>query len=348
MHISARITGLKYKPLLCRKLKIVKFDDLRAEFQENASFLLEISCCNSIAVSWWVSPKRTRSYPYVRVYDTLYFSGKKLTVIPLVKDEGADGDRDFIQWDTIALMSLLGIHVIIAYYHSADKSQNYKNKITDQKFDMDYLVAEIQTLDNYQSGAIHWNIEQIGKIDQIADRAIASYKSISDCLGVKMHSITEMKKKLEPLRASREEFLSYSRNRAKAAQQREEGTIQPKENLSGTKGAITIRNFLGGQYHFTCDEVQIQGKNVHLIEGKHTGRGTIPSESDIKDGLLKMYLYTNLSEVKIGNIQYNPIATLKLTTKTGFNKSLLSPAESALYKLLLKDATHNNYEIITG
>jgi hypothetical protein len=28
--------------------------------------------------------------------------------------KGKDGDRDFLQWDTISLMSLLGIYVIIA------------------------------------------------------------------------------------------------------------------------------------------------------------------------------------------------------------------------------------------
>ena len=68
---------------------------------------------NEFAVSWWVSPKRTRSYPYARVYDTLGFSGKKATIIPIIKDEGKDGDRDFLQWDTISLMSLLGVYVIV-------------------------------------------------------------------------------------------------------------------------------------------------------------------------------------------------------------------------------------------
>ena len=41
-------------------------------------FILTINDKNEIAVSWWVSPKRTRSYPYARVYDTLGFAGKKL------------------------------------------------------------------------------------------------------------------------------------------------------------------------------------------------------------------------------------------------------------------------------
>lgn len=83
-----------------------------------------------------VSSKRTRSYPYARVYDRLAFQGKKVTIIPIFKDEGLDGDRDFLQWDTVSLMSLLGVYVIIGYYVSATPNPNYKNKITNQRFDL--------------------------------------------------------------------------------------------------------------------------------------------------------------------------------------------------------------------
>ena len=99
----------------------------------HGQFALDINSRNKIAVSSWVSPKRTRSYPYARVYDTLGFAGKKVTVIPVIKDEGFDGDRDFLQWDTISLMSLLGVYVIISYYVDADKSLRYQNKITNQR-----------------------------------------------------------------------------------------------------------------------------------------------------------------------------------------------------------------------
>jgi len=50
--------------------------------------------------------QRTRSYPFERVYNTLEHS-KKITVIPVVKDEGMTGDRDYIQWDTVALTDVL-------------------------------------------------------------------------------------------------------------------------------------------------------------------------------------------------------------------------------------------------
>jgi hypothetical protein len=112
MEITAEITGIEYKPFLTQNLQEIPL----AHFNINSappSFLLADGQ-RKIAVSKWVSPKRTRSYPYERVYNTLTIP-KRVTVIPVVKDEGAAGDRDFLQWDTISLMSLLEVFVIPAY-----------------------------------------------------------------------------------------------------------------------------------------------------------------------------------------------------------------------------------------
>ena len=84
MDIIAKITGIEYKIHVKEELK--KFSP--AEFNINelpASFILEDKNV-SFAISKWVSPKRTRSYPYERVYNTLS-STKKITIIPIVKDE---------------------------------------------------------------------------------------------------------------------------------------------------------------------------------------------------------------------------------------------------------------------
>ena len=81
MDLSAKITGITYTPLLCRTLKHYVFKDAQEALSKNATFILDVTKENSIAVSWWVSPKRTRSYPYARVYDTLCFSGKKVTIM---------------------------------------------------------------------------------------------------------------------------------------------------------------------------------------------------------------------------------------------------------------------------
>jgi len=348
MDLSAKIKGIKYKPLLCRQLEVFDFRNLEKVLASCSSFILKISKENQVAISWWVSAKRTRSYPYARVYDTLGFSGKKITIIPVVKDEGKEGDRDFLQWDTVSLMSLLGIYVIVAYYNNAERSTRYKHKITNQRFDIDYIQEQIKKILSYQSDALHWNLEHIDKVGQIGQKALESYAKISKKLRVEMHSRQSAEKRIAELLKGKNEFMKLSRMLAEKAQKRERLTIQPKENLSGTKAIITIRNYLGGYYYFTSDEARIKGNDVFLIEGKHSKNNSLPSLEDIKDGLLKMILFTNLEDVKIDSKNYNPVAVLKLTVENRFSESNLSVSQKEILSRLCKEAKINGFEIKTS
>ena len=345
MDIYAEIKGIKYKPFCTKRLIRYDIDRLDKALSEKANFILKINNENEIAVSWWVSPKRTRSYPYARVYDTLGFAGKKVTIIPVIKDEGKDGDRDFLQWDTVSLMNLLGVYVIIGYYVKAEKNLKYRNKITNQKFDTEYIKNEIQRLLSYQSDALHWNLEQIDKISQVADKAFNSYKKISKELGVEMHSMQSARRRIEELRKGKERFMQLSRDLAHKAQRRESITIQPKEYLTGTKATITIKNYLRGYYYFTCDEVEIHNNKLYLIEAKHTGTGILPSEGDIKEGLIKMILFTNLENVFVNSHKFCPVPVLKLTTNNEFKENLLSNSKRKFLNLLKKEARINGFRI---
>lgn len=346
MDLFAKIKGIKYNPLLCRELEIFDFKDLENALSSCALFVLRINKEKQVAISWWVSAKRTRSYPYARVYDTLDFSGKKITIIPVVKDEGKEGDRDFLQWDTISLMSLLGVYVIVAYYSSAERSTRYRHKITNQRFDIGYIKEHMKNILSYQSDALHWNLAHIDKVGQIGQKALEAYSKISKELKVEMHSRQIAEKRIAELLKGKDEFMKLSRTLAEKAQKRERLTIQPKEHLTGTKAIITIQNYLGGYYYFTVDESEVKGNNVFLIEGKHSKSNSLPSLEDIKDGLLKMILFTNLEEVKIDSQDYNPVAVMKLTVEKHFDENSLSISQKRILSLLRKEAEENNFKII--
>ncbi len=344
MDLSAKITGIKYKPFLCAKLKTYAFKDLQRALSKSAVFILNVNKENKVAISWWVSAKRTRSYPYARVYDTLNFSGKKITIIPVVKDEGKEGDRDFLQWDTISLMSLLGVYVIIGYYVDAERSTRYRHKITNQRFDTKYIKQKINEILSYQSDALHWNLAQIDKIGAYGQKALEIYDKISKRTKVAMHSRITAERRIKQLQGDKEEFMNLSRQLAEVAQRRESVTIQPKEHLAGVKGVVTIKNYLGGFYYFTSDEIEVRGKNVYLIEGKHS-KGILPSMGDIKDGLLKMILFTNLVNVKMDSKNYNAKPVLKLTIENHFDPAQLRATQKKDLELLKKEARQNNFEI---
>lgn len=94
MNIKGKITGIKYKVILSGNLKNIDIKNFDINLAPSACLLKDNN--HIFAVSKWISPKRTRSYPFERVYNTLHIS-RKITVIPIVKDEGERGDRDFIQ-----------------------------------------------------------------------------------------------------------------------------------------------------------------------------------------------------------------------------------------------------------
>lgn len=346
MQIKATITGyIKYVPCLCGELKTYFINDLTSVLPRRSVFVLDTGDNQQFAVSWWVSPKRTRSYPFARIYDSLGFQGKRITIIPVWKDEGKDGDNDYIQWDSISLMSLLNIYVIIAYYARAQRNPKFKNKITKQQFEAEYVIDKIKELSSCHSSALHWNMEQLAKIGVVADKALSSYRNISSTLGVEMHSSESISKRITLLQGDLSDFMEVSRKGAESAQGRELVTTQPKENVAGNKSTITIKNFLGGFYYLTADEAEIIGNDLYICECKHNEHNKLPSWNDIKDGLLKMMLFSNLQGVKVDNKEYNPVAVLKLTSKKGFNVNNVSAKQKDRLLLLKRESELNNFTI---
>lgn len=310
MNIVGKITGVKYEIVFSEQLKSI---DLKVfDINTAPSACIVTNNKNSFAISKWVSPKRTRSYPFERVYNTLNLS-KKITVIPIVKDEGAGGDRDYIQWDTVSLMSLLDVYVIFAYYTKADKA---KLKITNQKFDNKYVLSKIKEIEKYHSSALHWNLEELNtNLHNILNKVKTSYREIEKSTKVKLHNEQGLDNFQIKIGTDVSEFMAFSRGKAEKAQSREFVTIQPKESLSTlSKAKVTITNYLGGQYFLTVDEIIINKKLVSLIEGKHSTNSKLPSKGDIKDGLLKLILYSNLSEVTVNEVKMKSEAVLCLTS----------------------------------
>jgi hypothetical protein len=360
MELTAKIKGIKYKVCLLNNLEVIDV----ANFDINdapAAFLLNDNH-NVFAVSKWVSPKRTRSYPYERVYNTLQF-GKKITIIPIIKDEGLAGDRDYLQWDTISLMSLLDVYVLLAYYDKAEINPRNKNKITNQQFNNDYIISQINEIKEYHSSALHWNLNELNiNLQKIITEVKQSYSNIEQRTGVKLHNIDGIDNFRDKIGNDVSHFMQYSRSKAKQAQAREVVTIQPKESLSSSsKMKITITNYLGGQYFLTVDEVIFDKDTLLLIESKHSKNEILPSIGDVKDGLVKMILFSNLNDVLAnGNkIKFEPVLSLtsdkliggislKSTKKEILDFTISNnffDKQIILLEAIMNEAKHNNFTI---
>ena len=232
------------------------------------------------------------------------------------------------------------------------------------------MKTQIRELSDYHSSALHWNLDQLNseKLDKLMQKAILSYRTISKKTGIKLHSETGLETFRQRIITSRESFLVFSRLKSAQAQKREIGTTQPKEALSvGIKTPIEIENYLGGKYFLTVDDVIICNNKYELTESKHSKKAILPSEHDIKDGLIKMMLFSNIDklyeETDVNSktlVNFIPILRLtsekiqgKITTnmneseiKTFFQRNCFKKNKEEFVNTLFKEAKANNFEVI--
>ena len=344
MEIKAKISSFNYEPVLCPH-SFSQQKTLKAALSKGVCIYKHPSN-QEIAMSRWVSPKRTRSYPYTRVYDSFGAdpSIKKVTVIPVVKDEGLKGDRDFLQYDTISLMSLVGVYVIVSYYKSAQKSSKI-GKITNQEFDYEHVSRELDELSKYSGSVSSWNSSQASQYFNMATIALNRYRSLGQELSVEMHSHEGGIDKLHQMFNNPEGYIAASRRLASQAQQRELSTLHEDEMVQGEKASVTIENHVGGVYFLTADEWEIDDDKLLIVEAKNTNNHRLPGLHDVKDGLFKMMLFSNVDRAIVGDICLTPHAVLKLTSGLSYSSKDLQEKERKICDGLREEANLNGFSI---
>lgn len=119
------ISNVKYRTFLAPALEEYKIEEFNINSVKGWGI---VNLGNqSLGFSKWVSPKRTRSYPYARIYNT-YHLPKRVTVIPVIKDEGLRGDNDRINFITLSMMNLLNVFIILAWYDDARANTRREGK----------------------------------------------------------------------------------------------------------------------------------------------------------------------------------------------------------------------------
>jgi hypothetical protein len=206
-------------------------------------------------------------------------------------------------------------------------------------------------------------LNELKGIGKLLETVRENYRKIAARTQAKFHGEKGLDDFAALIAENLEAFMESSRLKAQSAQAREFLTLQPKEILpTATKAKITITNYLGGKYFFTVDEILMSDENLHLIESKHSKSGKLPSTGDIKDGLLKMMLYTNLENVSTAEKIYKSLPVLRLTSENLLGKltsnssaeeqpeffrvNKLSARQAALVKNLFAEARENNFSVI--
>ena len=318
--LKGLVKGVSYDAHLNQK-KLTEYDI--AQFDVNtakACGLINLGTSgNNLAFSKWVSPKRTRTYPFQRIYDTLGLSTKKVTIIPVIKDEGAAGDNDRINAMTFSWMNLMNVYIVLAWYEDARKVDT-KEKITNQVLNVESVTEKLLEINRYQSTALHWNTCHFeNDFEQIYLNAVESYERISEKENVAMHKAQGHLDMLEKFRVNNQfcvdTFKKVTLPRSHAAALRETVTVHKLESLGeDEKGIFSITNFQGGEYYLTADEICWENDQLVIQESKNTTKKMFPSIGDVKDGLFKLILFANMERVDVNDRTDVPFVTrLKLT-----------------------------------
>lgn len=336
LSLRGFIKGISYKAHLTESLTVYSVEGF--DINQAKPFGLIQAEIGQVAYSKWVSPKRTRTYPFERIYNT-YNAPKILTVIPVIKDEGIDGDLDKIQYSTFSWMNLLNVYIVLGYYETAEKSERQpdKRKLSNQQFNSAFVNAQIHEIIDYKQSALHWNKNLFeSRFTQIFETAMAAYHEISVRTKVAVHPQRSLKRYVERIIADFEKFKLLSLKSSQSASHREVQTMHRYEDLGdGIKAQLTIENYLGGLYYLTVDEVMAENGKLILQESKNTKSDELPQTSDIKDGLFKLILYSNLDTVMLGEKAQPFSCRLKLTGSK-VNGRLSLPASDAEVEAFFK------------
>lgn len=314
-----------------------------------------------IGYSKWVSPKRTRSYPFARIYNT-YHLPKKVTIIPIIKDEGLTGDLDRINFITLSWMNLMNVYIILAWYDDAVVNQRRLGKITSQRFDAHYIKERLTELRSYHQTALHWNMMHFQRdFVNLYQRAVERYQALSARFGIAMHSTHSHLQTLESFMQANifdlERFKVSTLRGSQGAAARETLTHHAAEYTPiGEKMPIQIVNQLGGEYFLTVDGLYQENGQVVFQESKNTTKGVLPSLTDIQDGLFKLILFANMETLSIDGASTPFRVELYLSGKLSGNLNLpttpnhltdfvthnrLTPKQAALLDWLNQEAQAN-------
>lgn len=230
----------------------------------------------------------------------------------------------------------MNVYVILAWYSDASRKDDYR--ITHQRLENAYVCQKIEEIVHYRMDAHHWNRDHFERdFVFVYEQALQSYEEIAQKLGVAMHSQEGLRKFLDEVRSSDDrakldlkKYAELSLSTSERAALREVVTAHRLEHsqIGSAKGFFEIRNYLGGIYYLTADEIIFESdERVVIQESKNSTKHSLPSLNDIKDGLFKLLLFSQLSELRMGDTRLQFTPRLRLTGK--FLGRLLLPAEDA-------------------
>ncbi len=333
------IRDINYDPQVRTKpLEQFSVDGFDINAPSHGSGLIEFADETSFGFSKWKGPKPSRTYPSAGIYRTYHLQTKRVTVIPVIKDEGNDTrNNERLGSMTLARMNLTDVYIILAWYEYAEPNlKRGGNRITGQLLNNSFVLEKMREIKRAQKSALHWNTMHFERdYENVFRQAVESYRRIGNLCNVEMHSAANHLAILEQYlvdgKFDLDAFARRSSARSAAAAKREAMTTHDLEQLSdGEKAYFELVNLQGGNYYLTVDEVFWEDGKLVVQESKNTSGGIIPSLGDIQDGLFRNILFYSIDELYLDDKPVEFTTRLKLTGNVTGTLMLPDDGEAAI------------------
>jgi len=324
IRINGKVTDSRYISKWKQNLREYSLDEAQGTDSKKNVFLYKYKN-EIVAISVWTSPKRTKTNPLPRVYTTLSHNGIKITIIPVLKEEGESGEQNKLHPNTIYWMSTLGVYVVIGYYNDAilgkigkqstnakkgKPSKEGKRKFSSQLLELESIKKQIHQIIKEKPDIIKWNNEQVKKIPELLEKTIQRYRELGKKLGVplKTKALKNLEENAKKWKKNPETLFSDMKKLELDAQNRETRTNHKHESIPteyGGKAKFTIECGKSEMLYLTADAVDVNKnkKIITITEAKNTTKDDFPNKENIKDDLMKLVLFKK-TDFQIGGEKY--------------------------------------------
>ena len=319
LQFTGLIRDLHYTACVIEPLKtfpLSEFDINRAK----ASGLIKTET-TEVAYAKWVSPKRTQISSLARTYNSYSASktvSKTLAIVPVLKEDGRDGDLDKLHYSTVSSLNLLNTYLVLGYHNHADKNSTPsaidRDKLTNHRFETESVRSQIQAIIDYPKNAFHWNKQLLEtQFGETLRQALDAYWKISDHTGVKIHPYTGMDQYQLSVLADLEAFKKNSLNKAQEDAELSPGAALLKYQVSGSRATFAVETDRGGRYPLMPESLFWLTDRYVIQESRNSPKKPFLDLSEIQEALLKLIPYASLHSLQLNGEAVQFSVRLKLT-----------------------------------
>ena len=293
-HFDGIIKSFNYTPQINDDLTTYEFSDFDVNTVDRQG-IIKLQHGN-LGYSIWDSPLQSKFYPFARVYNTYGPISRSIAIIPVLRDDGADGKLEHIQYSALSWMNLANVYIVFAYFDEATRTPKVnQHKLINRKLNSETVRLQIERLMLYRSSALHWNCSQFGQnFKSIYKRAIRAYEKISRITKTKIHPNKIKLSYIDKLRADCQKYEGISIDGSKSTRFKNDKTLHENKYVEGRRNVFYLNDGLGGVYYLTAKDVWRSTSTYVIQETRIARKGFLPSLRQIQDGIFRLIFFGNI------------------------------------------------------